>query len=63
MEKLIDLKEAAELLGYSVLTMRNLTREGKIKSYRRTPKSAIRIKISDLEELMGSGSPLARKGR
>ena len=60
MEKLIRLTEAAELIGYEVATIRNWVKQGKLKAYRHTPHSEIRVRVSDLEALMQSGSKIAK---
>jgi len=59
MEKLITVRQAAELIGFKESTIQRWVRLGYLKGYRRTPKSAIRLRIKDLEELMQSGSKIA----
>jgi len=58
MEKLISLKEAAKLLGYTTQQLRTWIYQGTLKSFKATPTSEHRIRVSDLEKLMESGSSL-----
>ncbi|MBA7627801.1 hypothetical protein ES703_35270 [subsurface metagenome] len=58
MEKLIPINEAAELIGYGPQMLRRWIKKGILKAYKATPGSKYRVKMSDLERLMQSGSPL-----
>lgn len=60
MEKLITIREAAEIIGYSRIRIRDWIRAGELKSYRKDPRAQLRLKVSDLEKLMRSGSNLAK---
>lgn len=53
MEKLINIKEAAELLGVCARTLKNWDDAGKLKAYK-TIGGHRRYKMSDLEKTMES---------
>ena len=63
MEKYISLKEASKLLGYSRFQLRIWIKEGTLRAYKATPTSDYRIKLSDLETLMESGSTQLDEGK
>jgi excisionase family DNA binding protein len=52
MERLFDIKDAAEFLNVSEMTIRRWTNSGKLKCYRVGGKRERRFHKSDLEELL-----------
>jgi len=63
MERLIKIKEASMLTGYSPAGLRLFVKKGRLKVYRTSPKSDLRFKISDLERFLQSGSNKKRPAK
>ena len=50
MEKFLSIKETADLLGVTPLTLRNWDKKGKLVSYRNPVNNYRKYKISQIEE-------------
>lgn len=62
MEKLITIREAARLTGYTQAGIRLYVKRGVLKVYRNAPRAQMRFKESDLEKFMNSGSEANSEG-
>lgn len=59
-KELLSVQEAADFLGLSVSTIRRYIRDGRLPAYRVAGERLLRIKRSDLEELL---DPIFEEGK
>jgi|YNPNPStandDraft_1061719.scaffolds.fasta_scaffold12725_9 excisionase family DNA binding protein len=63
MDRLLNVREAAELIKVSQMTIRRWTNAGILRCYRIGPKKQRRFRLRDLEEyLLGMATPQGRAG-
>ena len=65
-ERYVTIKEAANILGVSPLTLRNWDKNGKLKAYRHPMNNYRVYKIEDLETVMEeikTGTGFKKKGK
>ena len=54
MSKLVDIKEASDLLGVNTKTLRRWDNEGKLKAKYRTAGGHRRYNVDDIDEYLGN---------